>query len=39
LPPRGGSVEDWLAQADRALYHAKRQGKNNASYGEHGAAQ
>jgi len=32
--PRGGSVEDWLALADRALYHAKRQGKNNASYGE-----
>ena len=23
----------WLL-ADRALYHAKRQGKNNASYGE-----
>lgn len=32
--PRGGSVEDWLALADRALYHAKRQGKNTASYGE-----
>ena len=31
---RGGSVEDWLALADRALYHAKRQGKNTASYGE-----
>lgn len=32
--PRDGNVEDWLALADRALYHAKRQGKNTASCGE-----
>jgi diguanylate cyclase len=25
--PRGGSVEDWLALADRALYHAKRRAR------------
>ncbi|OBU59648.1 sensor domain-containing diguanylate cyclase [Stenotrophomonas maltophilia] len=32
--PRHGSVEDWLALADRALYHAKRQGKDTASFAE-----
>jgi diguanylate cyclase len=29
-----GSAEDWLAKADKALYHAKRHGKNTASYAE-----
>ena len=32
--PGQGSVEDWLATADKALYHAKRQGKNTASWGD-----
>lgn len=31
--PGQGTVEDWLATADRALYHAKRHGKNTASWG------
>ncbi|KAF1055355.1 MAG: putative diguanylate cyclase DgcC [Stenotrophomonas maltophilia] len=32
--PGQGSVEDWLARADQALYQAKRQGKDTASYAE-----
>jgi len=32
--PSHGAAEDWLAIADRALYHAKRQGKNTASVAE-----
>ncbi|KAG1320141.1 hypothetical protein G6F63_014406 [Rhizopus arrhizus] len=35
----GDDAEALLRRADDALYAAKRQGKNNASYGEHGAAQ
>lgn len=29
-----GTAEDWLAKADKALYHAKRHGKNTARYAE-----
>jgi diguanylate cyclase len=29
-----GAAEDWLAKADKALYHAKRHGKNTASCAE-----
>lgn len=29
-----GTAEDWLAKADKALYHAKRHGKNTASCAE-----
>ncbi|WMJ68209.1 sensor domain-containing diguanylate cyclase [Stenotrophomonas sp. 24(2023)] len=32
--PQHGTVEDWLAMADKALYHAKRQGKDTASCAE-----
>ncbi|WP_295565931.1 GGDEF domain-containing protein [uncultured Stenotrophomonas sp.] len=32
--PRHGTVEDWLTMADRALYHAKRHGKDTASCAE-----
>ncbi|WP_447594293.1 diguanylate cyclase [Stenotrophomonas rhizophila] len=32
--PGQGAAEDWLAMADRALYQAKRQGKNTASVAE-----
>ncbi|TFZ46609.1 sensor domain-containing diguanylate cyclase [Stenotrophomonas maltophilia] len=32
--PGQGTVEDWLATADKALYHAKRHGKNTASWAD-----
>lgn len=32
--PGHGAAEDWLAMADRALYVAKRHGKNTASFAE-----